>query len=169
MAEVDVDGAFEWLVLIVGIVFGIMGSYPELFWGNTDITTTSETAVKSVVLPLVTSAVLWMIGKLLINPSSKLFVRLTAWMFTLSVTLGMLYAYLEGTRLLTINSEQIQAIISYFSLFIASPAFTIGVVLPRYRDQYPDASFFKNTIWLIGVLGCFVLLLLGVLYLSSQV
>ena len=62
MSEVDVDGAYEWLVVIVGIVFGIMSSYPDFFWGDTEVASASLLAVRSVVLPLVTSAVLWLTG-----------------------------------------------------------------------------------------------------------
>jgi hypothetical protein len=169
MSEVDVDGAYEWLVVIVGIVFGIMSSYPEFFWGGTEVASASLTAVRSVVIPLVASAVLWLTGKLIINPNRKLLVKSVAWMFSVAVTGAVFITYLIGARFLLIQSERMQAILSYSVLFGLSPLFTFGIVLPRYREKYPDATFFKNRVWLIFALVIFVALILGMIYFSAQV
>jgi hypothetical protein len=169
MSDVDVDGAYEWLIVVVGIVFGIMSSYPDIFWSDTETTSASLQAVRSVVIPLVISAVLWVIGKLLLYSNRKILVKIVAWMYSVSITSAIFLTYLMEARFLHIQNENIQAGLSYFTLFILSPVFVYSVVLPRYRDKYPDTPFFKNNYWFGVALAIFILLIIVLIYFSSQV
>ena len=168
VVEVDVDGAYEWLIVLVGIIFGIMSSYPDFFWGDIPEASASLQAVRIVVLPLVVSAVLWLIGKLLLKPNRMLVVKLVAWMYSLATTIAIFLNYLMGVQFLVIQSESSQAIVGYSALFLVSPVFVYGVVYPLYKRKYPDASFFKNKSWFLLVLSLFILLIIGLIYLTSQ-
>jgi hypothetical protein len=83
-----------------------------------------------------------------------------------SGTIAILLNYLIGVEYLVIQSEQTQLILSMFVLFIVSPAFVYGTVYPRYREIYPEATFFRNKVWILLALVTFILLILGVLYLT---
>jgi len=168
MSDVDVDGAYEWLIVVVGIILGIMSSYPLYFWGDIPEASASLQAVRSVVLPLVVSAVLWLMGKLILDQNRMLVVKFVAWMYSLATTAAFFLNYLMGVNFLVIKGEMNQAIVGYSVLFLFSPVFVYGVVYPLYKRKYPDAIFFRNKLWLILTLVIFFVLIFGVLYLTAQ-
>ncbi len=147
---------------------GIISSYPYFFWGDIPDVSAPLQAVRSVILPLLISAMLWLIGKLLLNPNRMLMVKLTAWMYSIATTTAFFLNYLMGVQFLVITNELNQAIVGYSALFLFSPVFVSGIVYPLYKRKYPEASFFKNKLWFLLVLAIFLVLILGLIYLSAQ-
>ena len=53
MSKTDLDDAFEWFVIIIGIVTGIMSGSPEYFWSAPPFDVSpSMKAAEAVVVPL---------------------------------------------------------------------------------------------------------------------
>ena len=79
MSKRDVDDTFEWLVVIYGIVNAIIVSYPEYFyWGEQYGMPAAEVAVKSTVLPLIVTALIWIVAKLATDIRIQVTAKLTA-------------------------------------------------------------------------------------------
>jgi hypothetical protein len=150
MSKRDVDEAFEWLVVIYGIVNAIIVTYPEYFyWGEQYGMSVSEVAVKSAVLPLIVTALIWIVAKLVTDIRIQVTAKLTAWLFILILVYGKIYSYLGGAGYIPMSS--ILTGINMLIILIFIPIITYKVVLPRYKEMYPDQNFLRSKTLLISV------------------
>lgn len=157
MSRRDVDDAFEWLVLVFGIVNAIMVSYPEyFFWGEMYGMPASEVAVKSAVLPLLVTALVWIVGKLATDRRLQVIAKLTAWMFALGVVYGRVFSYLGGAEYISLSSALMGLNMIILSFLI--PVFTYVVVMPRYREMYPDSKLLRSKTLFVIVFIFYVIL-----------
>ncbi len=150
MSKKDVDEAFEWLVVIYGIVNAIIVSYPEYFYrGEQYGMSASEVAVKSVVLPLIITALIWIVGKLATDIRIRVTAKLTAWMFILMLVYGSIFSYLGGAGYISMSATLTGVNMLIISVLI--PLINFKVVLPRYKEMYPDKNFLRSKTLLIIV------------------
>jgi len=157
MSGRDVDDAFEWLVLIYGIVNAIIVSYPEYFyWGEQYGMPVSEVAVKSAVLPLLVTALIWIAGKLATDGRLQVIAKLTAWVFALALVWGRVFGYLGGAEFIPMSSMWMGLNMLIILFFI--PVFGYVVVLPRYREMYPDLNLLRSKILFVIVFIFYVIL-----------
>lgn len=146
----DVDEAFEWVVLIIGIVSAIMSQYPEYFYTmSPGVVEPSLKAAKSIVIPLVITIVIWLIGKLAVSKRVQVLAKVVAWMVVIGVTwvnfyfyvLGLMYA--SGIQFPGIMND-IQVAFGQLVFLLLSPIFTYFVVLPKYREIYPESTLLRS-------------------------
>jgi hypothetical protein len=155
MEKPDVDEAFEWLIVMLSIVSAILSQYPEYFYTVTPMSSrpTSLKAAMSIVPPLVITIIIWLTGKLSRRRTVQALSRVIAWMITLGITWVNLNLFFQGImwaawRIIP-NDLMITTGLLGFSLLC--PAVTYFVVMPRYREVYPDLPFFRSRVQFLVV------------------
>ena len=151
MAKSEVDEAFEWTVLIIAVVSAIMIQYPDYFYtltpGPAD---PSLKASKALVIPLVLLIIVWLIAKLAINRRVQVFSKILAWMLVIGFTWANLYQYMLGLIYASgIHYEvgitnDIAVLSGMVGIFLIDPAVTYFVIVPRYRESYPDSTLLRS-------------------------
>jgi hypothetical protein len=154
--KTDVDEAFEWMILIIGIVSAIMSQYPEYFYTmSPGAAEPSLKAAKAIVIPLVITIVIWLVGKLAISKRVQVLAKLVAWMVVIGVTWVNFYNYLlgltwaSGIHYETGITNDFLVMFGMLFFFLLPSIFTYFVVVPKYREMYPDSTLLKSKIKLI--------------------
>ena len=146
MVNSDVDEAFEWFVLIIGIVSGIMSQFPELFWSGHPVDVPpSLKAAKGVVIPLLLTLMMWLIGKL----SAKRFqpiAKIIAWVYVSSLTFAYCFQFFMAIEWLPTSSMMTGLGMVFFWL---GPVLVLKFIVPKYRESYPDSTFLRSKIKLL--------------------
>ena len=154
----DVDKAFELLLVIIGLVLSIFSSHSEglINWSSMPPETLSFLLVRITVIPLLIMLLIWMAAKLSANQNQQILIKLVAWMTAISVTIGVLYMYFR--ELGYIPDARIAGIeyVPYIG-YLIDPLLVYFFVVPRYKDMYPDASFFKRKLNFILAYIVFIL------------
>jgi hypothetical protein len=172
MAKSEVDEAFEWTVLIIAVVSAIMIQYPDYFYtltpGPAD---PSLKASKALVIPLVLLIIIWLIAKLATSRRVQVFSKVFAWMLVIGFTWANLYQYLTGLIYASgIHYEigitnDIVVLSGMAGIFLIDPAVTYFVIVPRYRESYPDSTLLRSKtkfiITYIIAMICVMLLAIG--------
>ncbi len=172
MTKSEVDEAFEWTVLIIGVVSAIMIQYPDYFYtltpGPAD---PSLKASKALVIPLVILIIVWLVGKLAISKRVQIYAKVFAWMLVIGFAWANLYQYLLGLIFASgIHYEvgitnDIAVLSGMVGIFLIDPAVTYFVVVPRYRESYPDAALLRSksrfVLTYIIAMVCVMLLAIG--------
>ena len=151
MVKSEVDEAFEWTVLIIAVVSAIMIQYPDYFYtltpGPAD---PSLKASKALVIPLVLTIIIWLIAKLAVSKRVQVFTKVFAWMVVLGFAWANLYTYLTGLIYASgIHYEigmtnDIVVVSGMVGLFLIPPAITYFVIVPKYRESYPDSTLLRS-------------------------
>lgn len=151
MTKSEVDEAFEWMVIVIGIVSAIMIQYPEYFFTLTPGTTDPELkAAKAIVIPLTITIIIWLIAKLALNQRVQVFFRLVAWIIVLFIafdyfyqyTLGLIWA--SGFHYETTIFNDIFVLLGLILAFGVPPAISYFIVIPRYKQIYPDSMLLNS-------------------------
>jgi hypothetical protein len=172
MVKSEVDEAFEWTVLIIAVVSAIMIQYPDYFYtltpGPAD---PSLKASKALVIPLVLLIIIWLIAKLAISRRVQVFSKVFAWMLVIGFTWANLYQYMLGLIYASgIHYEigitnDIAVLSGMIGIFLIDPAVTYFVIVPRYRESYPDSTLLRSKtkfiITYIIAMICVMLLAIG--------
>jgi len=149
----EVDEAFEWMVLIIGIVSAIMSQYPTYFYTlSPGVADPSLKAAKAIVIPLVITIFIWLVGKLVVSEPLQVLAKVVAWIVVIGVTLNNFYNYMLG--LIWASGFHYEATILddvFVSLgmllfFLLAPIFTYFVVVPKYRDIYPNSTLLRSKV-----------------------
>jgi hypothetical protein len=153
LIKTDVDEAFEWLVLIIGIVSAIMSQYPTYFYTmSPGVAEPSLKAAKAIVIPLVITIFIWLIGKLAISEPVQVLAKIVAWMVVVSITLYNFYNYIlgliwaSGFHYETTILDDVFVSLGIILFFLLAPIFTYFVVVPKYRQIYPDSNLLRSKI-----------------------
>jgi hypothetical protein len=151
--KADVDEAFEWMVLIIGIVSAIMSQYPAYFYTmSPGAAEPSLKAAKAIVIPLVITIVIWLVGKLAASKRVQVVAKVVAWMVVIGVTWVNFYNYLLGLTWASgfhYEATVINDILVMFGMlffFLLPAIFTYFVAVPKYREMYPDSTLLKSKI-----------------------
>ena len=139
----DVDDAFQLLLLIVGIVFSIFNSHPEaLLSSGGDPEFLIQILIRITVIPLLVVTFLWIGAKLIQNVNYAIFLKLIDWMMAINLTWGVLYLFFREMGYF----QRARYLETYLGIIIAPlvPIFVYYVVVPRYKEMYPNASFFEK-------------------------
>jgi hypothetical protein len=119
---------------------------------------------------------LWLIGKLSSKSRVQAVAKVISWMFILGVTFTNLWSYFLGIILQLlqmppslsiydfIGADRVALImmLEQIGFLLFTPIITYFVVIPKYREVYPDLSFLKSkTQFLItyGVTTLFLILM----------
>ena len=153
MIKTDVDEAFEWLVLIIGIVSAIMSQYPTYFYTmSPGVAEPSLKAAKAIVIPLVITIFIWLIGKLAISEPLQVLAKVVAWMVVVGITLYNFYNYIlgliwaSGFHYETTILDDVFVSLGIILFFLLAPIFTYFVVIPKYRQIYPESNLLRSKI-----------------------
>lgn len=156
MTKPEVDEAFEWMVLVVSIVSAIMIQYPQYFYTLSPGTAEpSLKAAKSIVIPLVMTIFIWLVGKLAVRKPVQVLARVVAWVFVVDVTFGNYYSYIQGLLWFSGFDYLAAGLNDFFVsfgmllLFLVGPVLAHSVVVPKYREVYPDSSLLRNKLKLL--------------------
>lgn len=148
--ESDIDKAFEWLIMIVGIILAILNQYPEYFYAITTQPSRSfplRVAI-GVIPPMVVTTLIWLIGKLSSRNLTQALVKLIAWMCLIGIMGINLIFYFVGVMVASGKTiEEVRIILSapiVLGFFFFIPIFIHYVITPKYRDVYPNVSFLKS-------------------------
>ena len=151
MVKSEVDEAFEWTVLIIAVVSAIMIQYPDYFYTMTPgPADPSLKASKALVIPLVLLIIVWLIAKLAINRRVQVFSKVFAWMLVIGFTWANLYQYMLGLIYASgIHYEigitnDIAVLSGMAGIFLIDPAVTYFVIVPRYRESYPESTLLRS-------------------------
>lgn len=163
----DVDKAFELLLVIIGLVLSIFSSHSEALvnLSTMDPELLSSILVRFTVIPLLVILSIWMIAKLTKNQYLQISSKLVAWMTAINTTIGVLYIYFRELGYFPDVRIAGVEIVSYIGFFLI-PIFVYFVLIPRYRDMYPDASFFKSqTGFVVTYISFIIVQLIAINYL----
>ena len=156
MTKPEVDEAFEWMVLIIGIISAIMSQYPEYFDTlSPGVAEPSLKAAKAIVIPLVITIFIWLAGKLAVSKPVQVSAKVVAWMVIADVTVTNYYNYMQGLiwssgfDYLTAGLNDVFVSLGMLLFFLVGPVLTHFVVVPKYREVYPDSTLLKSKIKLI--------------------
>lgn len=151
MTKADVDEAFEWLVLIIGIVSAIMSQYPTYFYTLSPSTVDpSLKAAKAIVPPLIITILIWLVGKLSTSKRVQVLAKIVAWMVVIGVTWVNVYNYLigliwaSGFPIEIGITNDIYVTFGILCFFLLPLIFTYFVVAPKYREIYPDSTLLAS-------------------------
>jgi len=148
VAKPDIDEAFEWLIVMLGIVSAILSQYPQYFYSFSPSVDRplSLRAAMSIVPPIVITIVLWLIGKLSSRNIVQAVAKVVSWMFIMGVTWANLWSYSAGIIITvwSIHPYDFPNFLGAIGFFLFSPIVTYFVVIPKYREIYPDLSFLKS-------------------------
>jgi len=156
MTKPDVDEAFEWLVLVIGIVSAIMVQYPEYFYTLTPgFAEPSLKAAKAIVIPLVITILIWLVGKLAVRKPVQVFAKVVAWVFVTDFTITNYYSYMQGLlwasgfNYITLGLNDFFVLLGMLLTFLVGPVLTHFIVVPKYKEIYSDSVFLRNKIKLV--------------------
>lgn len=149
MEENNIDKAFEWLIVVVGIITAIINQYPEYFYRvtpNPDRPFSLRVAI-GFVPTMVTITMIWLIGKLSSRSRVQVLSKVIAWMFLIAATWMNLILYVMGVMIgFGTPGETIAQIVplGLLGFFILCPIISYYVIIPKYRNIYPDVSLLKR-------------------------
>jgi hypothetical protein len=153
MVKPEVDEAFEWMVLIIGVISAIMVQYPEYFYTlSPGVAEPSLKAAKSVVIPLVITIFIWLVGKLAVSKSVQVLAKIVAWVFVTDVTVSNYYSYMQGLiwysgfDYLRAGLNDVLVSLGMLLFLLVGPVLTHCVVAPKYREVYPDSTLLRSNI-----------------------
>ena len=153
MTKPEVDEAFEWMVLITGIVSAIMIQYPAYFYTmSPGVVEPSLKAAKAIVIPLVITIVIWLVGKLAVSKPVQVLAKVVAWMVVTGVTFVNFYNYMlgliwaSGFHYETTILNDVFVSFGMLLFFLLALILTYFVVLPKYREIYPDSALLRSKI-----------------------
>ena len=156
MTKQDVDEAFEWLVLVIGIVSAIMVQYPEYFYTLTPgVAEPSLKAAKAIVIPLVITILIWLVGKLADRKPVQVLTKVVAWVFVTDFTITNYYSYMQGLlwasgfNYITLGLNDFFVLLGMLLTFLVGPILTHFIVVPKYKEIYSDSVFLRNKIKLV--------------------
>jgi len=144
LSKTDVDRAYELLVVIIGLNFSIMGKNPEFFWGGNPDMPIELTAMRQTVIPLLVLTSIWLTGYLLTNENHKILVKIAAWAFALFMAMVHTLIYFEGAQFWSGVPHQQEQYIGLPFVLLIIPLLVFKFIAPRYKEMYPDATFFKT-------------------------
>jgi hypothetical protein len=156
MIKPEVDEAFEWMVLVIGIVSAIMIQYPEYFFILTPGSTEpSLKAAKAIVIPLLITILVWLVGKLAVRKPVQVLAKVVAWVFVIDFTVTNYFSYMQGLiwasgfDYIAMGLDSVVVLLGMFLTFLVGPVFTYFVVMPKYREVYPGSLFLRDKIRLV--------------------
>jgi hypothetical protein len=136
----EVDDAFNLLLVIIGIVFSIYNSHYRILLPEDSPERVVQILIRMTVIPLLVLTFIWIAAKLTRNENYAVLLKLVDWMVAINLTAGVLFMYFRETGYVLGDYENYFTII----MILLVPIFVYFAVVPRYRDMYPDASFFNN-------------------------
>jgi len=150
----EVDEAFEWLVVILGVVTAILIQYPEYFYTTTPGETAAALkAALAVIPPIVIAVIIWLVGKLSERDTVQAVAKIAAWILVLNITYMNLYSYFLGIVWSVWGTVPGGLLVAggFVGLFALAPSVSHFVLIPRYRRTYPGAALFQGR-WRLGLL-----------------
>ena len=169
MSDSDLDKAYDLLLVVIAIIYAIVGSFPEVFWAqpqyapglSLEIITMRMTA-----LPLITFILLWFASILIPNKNGQVLLKFVAWMTTFSMFVVIIYTFMEGIKFIKIGKSHLANLLLVPMIFI-SPLIIYALIYPRYKEKYPDASFFRGKVWSVVSYVLYLLVLFANIYMTS--
>lgn len=161
----NIDEAFEWLVVVFGIVSAILIQYPEYFYMKTPNPDRpiSLRAVSSIVPPVIIAITIWLIGKISSRSRIQALAKMIAWMFLLGITWIILNSYLLGIICAILQIPRYPDYVNLLNMlgyFLFNFIANYFVITPKYRNIYPDTSFLKSKAQFLIIYGAVYISLL---------
>jgi hypothetical protein len=147
----DVDDAFNLFLVIIGIVSSIYNSHYELLFSGDSPERVANIIIRFTVIPLLVLTFIWIGAKLIRSENYAIFLKLVDWMMALNLTLGLLFMYFRDTGYIR-ESRFLETYVQIIMIFLV-PIFVFSFVVPRYKEMYPDATFFvKNWSFILSAI-----------------
>lgn len=141
----QLDEAFNWLVLILGIIAGVLSDFPQLLVVHTQWIELA--VVRLLVFPVIILVFLWLCGLLARNVAFQVVMKSFSWIFAsiilmadfVLLILGIFPIYIPRGPGTTPLGMVIQGLILFSPLYFS--IFCLLVVRPRMREAYKDSKF----------------------------
>jgi len=152
--EHDIDDAFEWLIVVIGIITAVINQYPEYFYAvtpNPDRPFALRVAIGVVPIMLVIT-IIWLIGKVSSRGLVQALAKVIAWMLIIGTTWVNLIFYSMGIMIafqIPRNEATNMNILGLLVFFLLCPFIAYRFIAPKYRDIYPDIIFLRKKSQLI--------------------
>ncbi len=161
----DIDGAFDWLVLIISTVNGVLIGLPEGF--------EAKKAMAGVLLPFFVLVMVWLLSHLVKREHLKVVLKTYAWFYALFMILLFGEIFVDQIYGL-IRVLNVSLFVPYPPLAILFVAFMISVpfvffdllVRPAYKEIYRDSRLLSSRKQLI-LLYAFAIATFVILFLPS--
>jgi hypothetical protein len=164
-ASSDLDKAFDLLVVIIALLYSIGSSYPELFAQSTPELSLETITMRRTVLPLISLTLLRLASIFIPNKNGQVLLKNVAWMTAFSIGAMIFFPFMEGMKFIKL-SKSMTGILFALMMFI-SPLINYVLIFPRYKEKYPDISFFRGKVWLIVSYVLYFLILWTIIFLTS--
>jgi len=143
---------------VIGIITAILNQYPEYFYAvtpNPDRPLSLRVAI-GVVPMMVTITMIWLIGKVSSRSLVQALAKIIAWLLIIGTTWANLLFYSMGVMIafqIPREAATLMTIPGLLGVLLLCPFVTYHVIIPKYRDIYPDVSFLKNKVQLIFLIA----------------
>jgi len=136
----DVDDAFNLFLVIIGIVSSIYNSHYDILFGGDSIEQVANLIIRLTVIPLLALTFIWIGAKLIRKQNYSIFLKLVDWTMALNLTFTLIFMYFRDTGYFQESSflENYMQVI----MILIFPVFVFILILPRYKEMYPGATFF---------------------------
>ena len=150
--ESDIDKAFDWLVLTLGVIAAALCQFPELY-PLKPYEVASLTLVRVLVFPLVVLAIVWLWSHFARKMEYKIILKSFSWIYAslmliadiMLLLMGTVRIQLPGAQFKPEPSSPLQIISTLLFAFLPPIVFPVlfclFVVRPRFRELYKDSKF----------------------------
>ena len=170
MSDSELDKAYDLLVVIIALIYAILGSYPELFWQSTPELSLEIITMRMTVIPVITLILLWLASILIPNKNGQVLLKFVAWMTAFTMFLILIVTFMDGIKFIKLGrswrEKQIGFIFTLFEIFI-SPLIINALISPRYKEKYPDVSYFRGKVWSVVSYVLYLSVLYANIYMTS--
>lgn len=167
----NIDGAFDWLILIMSTINGILIGLPE--------TSESKKAIAGALIPpFFVLVVVWLLGHLVKDRNSKVILKVYAWLNALFslVMIGLIFTDHAYGMMRFLHAHVFAPYppiaLLWMALMLGTPfLFFDRLVLPIYKEIYSDSRLLssRRQLVLLYVLACATLIILILPFLSAFV
>jgi hypothetical protein len=98
---------------------------------------------------------IWLVGKLAVSKPVQVLAKVVAWMVVVDVTVANYYSYMQGLiwssgfDYLAAGLNDVFVSLGMLLFFLVGPVVAHFVVVPKYREFYPDSVLLRSKIKLI--------------------
>ena len=161
----EIDEAFNWLVLILSTLAGVLFQSPLLFTSVPPFRVRpSEPAIaliRVLLIPLIVLIISWLGAHLIQHKETRIVLKSFSWFYALTI-LVIEFHFLVGAVLGELGASLItQGLLLLPSILIPSLVY-LGFIRKQYRTIFPDSKFLNSN--KKQALFCIILTIFAVLY-----
>ena len=162
----EIDEAFNWLVLILSTLVGVLFQNPLLFTSPSytpfRVVPTEPTIalIRVLLVPLIVLILGWLGSRLIQNKGARIFLKCFSWLLALFF-LVVEFHFLVGAVLGAFGMSIMAQGLFQWSIIVPSLAYLV-FIRKQYKTIFPESKFLNSN--KVQMLFCIVLTVIAVLY-----